>query len=186
MDTRLIPTQRMQASPIARAACVVYGMLLLYSGLAPWSGWRDLGIDAWAYLNAPAPRYITTFDLVANVLAYLPFGALVVLAFHPRLRGLAAIALATLARRVPVGFDRGRADLSSDTHCLEHRPANQLLGCIRGRHRRRAAGIDLDRSRSSCRLAPTLVRAARDGGADRHCSVARRPDLSGFDAVRQR
>jgi VanZ family protein len=96
MDTRLIPTQRMQASPIARAACVVYGMLLLYSGLAPWSGWRDLGIDAWAYLNAPAPRYITTFDLVANVLAYLPFGALIVLAFHPRLRGLAAIALATL------------------------------------------------------------------------------------------
>jgi VanZ family protein len=96
MDTRLIPTQRMQASPIARAACLVYGMLLLYSGLSPWSGWRDLGIDAWAYLTAPAPHYITTFDLVANVLAYMPFGALIVLAVHPRLRGLASIALAAL------------------------------------------------------------------------------------------
>lgn len=97
MDPRLIPTQRMQASPIARAACLVYGMLLLYSGLAPWSGWRDLGINAWAFLTAPAPRYITTFDLVVNILAYFPFGALVVLAVHPRLRGMAAIALATLA-----------------------------------------------------------------------------------------
>lgn len=97
MTTRLIPTQRMQASPIARVSCAVYGMLLLYAGLAPWSGWRDLGIDAWAYLNAPAPRYITTFDVVANVLAYLPFGALVVLAAHPRLRGLGAIALGALA-----------------------------------------------------------------------------------------
>ena len=96
MNTRPIPTQRMQASPIARAGCVVYGMLLLYSGLAPWSGWRDLGIDAWAYLSAPAPHYITTFDLVANVLAYLPFGALIVLAVHPRTRGLSAIALGAL------------------------------------------------------------------------------------------
>jgi len=92
----LIPIHRSQASPIARAACVIYGLLLLYSGLAPWSGWRDLGIDAWAYLDAPAPRYITTFDLVVNVLAYFPFGALVVLAVHPRIRGAPAAALGTV------------------------------------------------------------------------------------------
>jgi VanZ family protein len=79
---------------MARAACVVYAMLLLYSGLAPWSGWRDLGIDAFAYLPAPLPHYITTFDLVVNVIAYVPLGALIVLALYPRLRGFAAAAVA--------------------------------------------------------------------------------------------
>lgn len=96
MNHGLIPTHRPQASPIARAACVVYGLLLLHSGLAPWSGWRDLGIDAWSYLAAPAPRYITTFDLVVNVLAYFPFGALIVLAAHPRVRGFTATLLGAL------------------------------------------------------------------------------------------
>jgi VanZ family protein len=96
VNPSLTPIHRSQASPIARAACVIYGLLLLYAGLAPWSGWRDLGIDAWAYLDAPAPRYITTFDLVVNVLAYLPFGALIVLAVHPRIRGGGAAALGTL------------------------------------------------------------------------------------------
>lgn len=93
----LAPTLRTTASPIARAACAVYALLLLYSGLAPWSGWRDLGIDALAFLTAPFPRYVTTFDLVVNVVAYVPLGALVVLALYPRLRGIAAIGVALLA-----------------------------------------------------------------------------------------
>jgi VanZ family protein len=79
---------------MAGAACIVYAMLLLYSGLAPWSGWRDLGINAFAYLSAPLPRYITTFDLVVNVIAYVPLGALTVLALYPKMRGLAAVAVA--------------------------------------------------------------------------------------------
>lgn len=82
---------------MARAACGVYALLLAYSGLAPWSGWRDLGIDALAYLTAPVPHYVTRFDLVVNVLAYVPFGALVVLAAYPRLRGVRAVAVALLS-----------------------------------------------------------------------------------------
>jgi VanZ family protein len=82
---------------MARAACGVYGLLLAYSGLAPWSGWRDLGIDALAYLTAPVPHYVTRFDLVVNVLAYVPFGALVVLALYPRMRGVWAVAAAALS-----------------------------------------------------------------------------------------
>ncbi|HTN49568.1 MAG TPA: VanZ family protein [Burkholderiaceae bacterium] len=96
-SSSLMPTSRTRASPIARSAWAVYALLLLYSGLAPWSGWRDLGVDAFAYLTAPLPRYITTFDLVVNVAAYLPFGGLGVLALHPRVRGLRGILLATLA-----------------------------------------------------------------------------------------
>lgn len=86
-----------RASPLARASWVVYTLLLAYSGLAPWSGWRDLGLQPFAYLAAPLPRHITKFDLVVNVLAYLPFGALLVLALHPRVKGVAAVLIALLA-----------------------------------------------------------------------------------------
>lgn len=83
-------------SPLARAACAVYALLLVYSGLAPWSGWRDLGLNPFAYLLAPIPAHVTNFDLAVNVLAYLPFGALVVLALHPATRGFAAVLVASL------------------------------------------------------------------------------------------
>lgn len=86
-----------RASPLARAACLLYALLLLYSGLAPWSGWRDLGVSAFAFLSAPLPRYLTAFDLTVNVAAYAPLGALAVLALYPRVRGVAAVALALLA-----------------------------------------------------------------------------------------
>ncbi len=78
-------------SPLARTACAAYALLLLYSGLAPWSGWRDLGLNPFAYLAAPIPAHVTNFDLVVNVLAYLPVGALLVLALHPAKRGLTAV-----------------------------------------------------------------------------------------------
>lgn len=90
------PWQR-RASPLARTALLAYGVLVVYAGLAPWSGWRDLGVSPFAYLSSPVPRHITAFDLIVNVLGYLPFGALLVLALHPRVRGVAALALATAA-----------------------------------------------------------------------------------------
>lgn len=84
-------------SPLARSACAIYALLLVYSGVAPWSGWRDLGLNPFAYLSAPIPAHVTTFDLAVNVLAYLPFGALLVLALHPAARGLTAVLIALLA-----------------------------------------------------------------------------------------
>jgi VanZ family protein len=93
-----------RASPLARATCAIYALLLLYAGLAPWAGWRDVGVSAFAYLAAPLPRYITGFDLVVNVAAYAPLGALAMLALHPRLRGAAAVAAATLAGLLLSGF----------------------------------------------------------------------------------
>ena len=86
-----------RSSPLARGACAVYTLLLLYSGLAPWRGWRDLGVAPLAYLTAPVPRHLTTFDLIVNVLGYVPLGALVVLALHPRTRGAIAVLMAVAA-----------------------------------------------------------------------------------------
>lgn len=89
------PPAQQRASPLARAALAAWIVLVVYSGLSPWSGWRDLGVSPWAFLDAPAPRYLTRFDLIVNVLGYLPLGALGVLALHPRLRGMAAVIAAT-------------------------------------------------------------------------------------------
>lgn len=85
-----------RASPLARAAWLITAVLIVYGGLAPWSGWRDLGLSPLAFLTAPVPRYITRFDLVINVLAFAPLGALGVLALHPRVRGLAAVLVSSL------------------------------------------------------------------------------------------
>lgn len=86
-----------RASPLARVAWLAYAVLIVYASLAPWSGWRDLGVSPWAFLTAPLPRYITGFDVAVNVAGYAPFGAIGVLALHPRLRGVRAVLVAVLA-----------------------------------------------------------------------------------------
>ena len=78
-------------------------LLLVYSGLAPWGGWRDLGLNPFAYLAAPIPAHVTNFDLSVNVLAYVPFGALLVLALHPMVRGWTAVLIALLSALLLAG-----------------------------------------------------------------------------------
>jgi VanZ family protein len=78
-------------------------VLLVYGSLAPWQGWRSLGVDPFGFLVAPWPAYFTAFDLTLNVLAYLPVGLLLALAVYPRLRGLpAAVAVLVLGTVVSV------------------------------------------------------------------------------------
>ncbi|MGH6609865.1 MAG: VanZ family protein [Burkholderiaceae bacterium] len=91
-------------SPLARAACLIYALLLIYSGLAPWSGWRDLGLNPFAYMSAPIPSHVTNFDLAVNVLAYLPFGVLLVLALHPAVRGVKAVVITSVVGLLLAAF----------------------------------------------------------------------------------
>lgn len=80
-----------RASTLARQACAAYTVLIVYASLYPFEGWLALGIGPLDYLFAPLPRYVTAFDVVTNVLGYLPFGCLAVLALYPRWRGVAAV-----------------------------------------------------------------------------------------------
>ncbi|WP_197714026.1 VanZ family protein [Polynucleobacter necessarius] len=52
------------------------------------------GISAWAWLDAPLPRFITLFDVAVNILAYIPFGFLVMFAAYPRWRNFVALGIA--------------------------------------------------------------------------------------------
>lgn len=93
------------AWPLAQA----YATLIVYASLYPFSGWRDQGIEAWAFLASPWPRYWTGFDLAANTLGYAPLGFLLALGFlrrgqerfastsNGRAIGLATLAAAVLA-----------------------------------------------------------------------------------------
>lgn len=93
----MTPAARRQRrhSTLARQAFAVYAALVVYASLYPFTGWRSLGIGPFDFLLAPLPRYLTAFDVVSNVLGYLPFGALAVLALYP-LRGVPAALAATL------------------------------------------------------------------------------------------
>ena len=81
----------MRASRLARYLFAVYLLLVVYASLYPLAGWRVQGVEAFAFLSAPWPRYVTAFDLLSNVLAYAPYGFLCVLALHPALRGRRAV-----------------------------------------------------------------------------------------------
>jgi VanZ family protein len=88
------PGQARRRSPLARILLGIYAGLVVYASLYPWAGWRAHGLSPFAYLEAPWPRYITSFDVAVNVLAYFPLGFLAVAALYPRLRGAAAFAAA--------------------------------------------------------------------------------------------
>jgi VanZ family protein len=94
---RTVPIVDARPSPLARYLLLAYVLLVIYASLHPFSGWRDQGAGAFAYLTGALPHYITTFDLVTNFAAYMPLGFFAVLALHPLLRGAPALIAAGLA-----------------------------------------------------------------------------------------
>jgi len=84
-------------SAFARVGTLVYTLLIVYGSWYPFSGWQSIGLTPWAFVLAPLPHYWTVFDAATNVLSYMPFGALMVLALYPHLRGALAVVLTLLA-----------------------------------------------------------------------------------------
>jgi VanZ family protein len=82
---------------LARYFLVAYVVLLAYGSLFPSTAWRASGVDPFAFLWAPWPRYVTAFDVVANLIAYLPLGLLGVAAVPVRVpRWLGVVATVVL------------------------------------------------------------------------------------------
>lgn len=87
-------------STLARYLFVAYLLLVVYASLYPFSGWRSQGLPPFAFLTAPFPRPIPAFDVVANVVGYVPLGFLAVLAAYPVLRDKSALVFGTLCSLV--------------------------------------------------------------------------------------
>ena len=79
-----MPRHRSSAVPLAW----LYGGLIVYASLYPFTGWRVPGTSPLAFLTAPWWHWWTGFDVVSNLLGYLPLGALV---FGAQVRGGASV-----------------------------------------------------------------------------------------------
>lgn len=56
-----------------RGALAAYALAIVYASLNPFFGWRAPE----AFTLFTWPRYLNAFDIVLNVLAYIPFGAMI-------------------------------------------------------------------------------------------------------------
>jgi VanZ family protein len=90
-DDRPSAPATVPALVIARGGLVLYAFLIVYASWYPFSGWRSNGLPVMAFLFAPLPYYWTKFDLLINIIGYMPFGALLVFSMYPRLRGVWAV-----------------------------------------------------------------------------------------------
>ena len=84
-------------STFARVGLLVFSSLIVYASWFPFIGWRNSGLSPFDYLLAPLPHYWTKFDLITNIIAYVPLGVLLMFALYPRVRGIAAMLVATVA-----------------------------------------------------------------------------------------
>ena len=76
MATKSETRHRSSAAPLA----CLYAALIVYASLYPFTGWRMPGVTPLAFLSLPWPRWWTGFDLVSNLLGYMPLGALIFIA----------------------------------------------------------------------------------------------------------
>lgn len=85
-----------RGSPVARASLLAYLLLIVYASWYPFTGWRSSGLPLLSFLNLVKQRYWTGFDVMVNIVGYVPLGVLLVLALYPFVRGIWAALLATI------------------------------------------------------------------------------------------
>lgn len=69
-----------------------WAALIVYASWFPLTGWRwPAGVSVWSLLQLPWPRGHNNFDIVSNLLGYVPLGMLLVLTRRQRARGALAL-----------------------------------------------------------------------------------------------
>ena len=63
-----------QASRLPQYSALLYGLMIVYASLEPFSGWLAPLPDTPFFLFAPGPLRFTRFDVAVNLIAYAPFG----------------------------------------------------------------------------------------------------------------
>jgi len=70
---------------LAQLLFILYLCLVIYTSLTPFNFLLDSRVLPWSWLVAPTPRFIPLFDVITNIVGYLPFGFLMVFSLYPRL-----------------------------------------------------------------------------------------------------
>ena len=60
---------------LAVFVALAYTLVIVFASLQPFAGWRTPPADVLRFLSA-WPRYITAGDVILNIVAYLPLGAM--------------------------------------------------------------------------------------------------------------
>ena len=71
-------------SLLAHYLALIYGLAIAYASLQPFANWIAPAPETPFFLFAPWPPRWTRFDVIANAVAYLPFGLFVALVPHRR------------------------------------------------------------------------------------------------------
>ena len=95
MTTPDAPVEK-RGSAVSRASLLAYMLLIIYASWFPFSGWRGSGLSPFIFLNTTMPQYWTGFDVVVNIIGYIPLGMLFALAVYPRVHGIWAILVASI------------------------------------------------------------------------------------------
>lgn len=110
-------TTRSSAMPLA----LLFAAMVVYASLYPFEGWRWPGVPLWRFLGGSLPRYWTWFDVLANLVGYIPLGALLALGLSRSgwrnwswLAATAAAALLSLAMELLQNFLPTRVPSSLD------------------------------------------------------------------------
>jgi VanZ family protein len=69
---------------LARLTFVVYLCLVSYASLTPFNFSFGSHLVPWLWVSAPIPKYIPTFDVLSNIIGYLPFGFLMIFSLYPQ------------------------------------------------------------------------------------------------------
>jgi len=88
-----MPRHRSSAVPLAW----LYAALIAYASLYPFAGWRVPGVGPLDFLALGWPHWWTWFDLVSNLLGYMPLGFLLFVALVRSSRPAASAAWMALA-----------------------------------------------------------------------------------------
>ena len=82
----------------------VYMLLITYASLSPFTGWRVPEDNVFHFLTV-WPRYITRFDVLINILAYLPLGFLTALSLRCLRGGTLILAATGAGAAVSLGME---------------------------------------------------------------------------------
>ena len=140
----LEPTTRRSATN--RVLLGAYLCALIYGSLYPWTGWQSLGGSSLSFLTESWPRYWTWFDLIANLLLYLPLGILAQFSLRPRRSIFVDILSCTLAASLlSMGIEAAQGYMPGRVPSLTDWLANTagaLLGSLLGAGLPRFTGLD--------------------------------------------
>ena len=133
--TSTAPTSA-SASPLARMALLAYVVLIVYASGYPFTGWEwDASVTLIVMLTQ-WPHYWTGFDVVVNILGYMPLGCLLVFSMYPRVPRFFALVLAgTLGSLLSLGIEIMQFSLPSRVTSLLDictNSAGAFLGAIIG------------------------------------------------------